>query len=231
MLIGIVGFIGSGKGTLGDILVNDYDFEQDSFAKPLKDAVSIIFGWDRDLLEGDTEESRKFREKVDPYWSKICEFELSPRLALQRFGTESIRDVFHPNVWSASLIQRYEMTNLNTVVTDCRFKNEIKAIQEADGQVWRIKRGEEPEWYNHYWTLYQNQDSFEIEKCRAEGIFPHRSETDWIGSEFDLVIDNDGTLSDLKCKVDMIMESEIESSMNKVCELQDCRDMKKYFGG
>jgi ABC-type oligopeptide transport system ATPase subunit len=59
MIIGIVGFAGSGKGTVGDILVNDHDFTKLSFADAVKDATSAIFGWPRHLLEGDTNESRQ----------------------------------------------------------------------------------------------------------------------------------------------------------------------------
>ena len=54
MIIGICGLIGSGKGTVGDILV-EQGFKKVSFADKLKDGVSTIFGWDRELLEGDTD--------------------------------------------------------------------------------------------------------------------------------------------------------------------------------
>ncbi len=61
MIVGLVGFIGSGKGTVGDIL-EQKGFIKDSFAKPLKDACSVMFGWPREMLEGDTEVSRKWRD-------------------------------------------------------------------------------------------------------------------------------------------------------------------------
>jgi dephospho-CoA kinase len=47
MLIGLVGLIGSGKDTVADFLVKYHEFQRDSFAKSLKDAVRAIFGWDR----------------------------------------------------------------------------------------------------------------------------------------------------------------------------------------
>ena len=53
MIIGICGLIGSGKGTVADVLV-DQGFTKVSFADKLKDGVSTIFGWDRAMLEGDT---------------------------------------------------------------------------------------------------------------------------------------------------------------------------------
>ena len=65
MIIGICGLIGSGKGTVADILVEEHKFEKISFADKLKDGVATVFNWDRSMLEGDTKESREWREKVD----------------------------------------------------------------------------------------------------------------------------------------------------------------------
>lgn len=59
MILGICGLIGSGKGTVADILVRDHNFTKVSFADKLKDGVSAIFNWDRDMLEGDNDDSRK----------------------------------------------------------------------------------------------------------------------------------------------------------------------------
>ena len=70
MIIGIAGFQGSGKDTIADYLQNIYGFKRDSFASTLKDAVSSVFGWDRELLEGRTKESRAWREQVDAWWSE-----------------------------------------------------------------------------------------------------------------------------------------------------------------
>ena len=69
MLIGVVGLISSGKGTVSDRLVEKHGYQKDSFAKSLKDAVASMFNWDRAMLEGDTESSRHWREQPDPFWS------------------------------------------------------------------------------------------------------------------------------------------------------------------
>jgi len=50
MLIGVVGLIGSGKGTVADRLADKHGFRKDSFAKSLKDAVSTMFNWDMEML-------------------------------------------------------------------------------------------------------------------------------------------------------------------------------------
>ena len=73
MLIGIVGLIGSGKDTVSDRLVEKHGYIKDSFAKSLKDAVASMFNWDRDMLEGDTESSRHWREQPDRFWSENLE--------------------------------------------------------------------------------------------------------------------------------------------------------------
>jgi dephospho-CoA kinase len=39
MILGIVGFIGSGKGTVGDVLVSKFNFQRVAFVDNLKDAV------------------------------------------------------------------------------------------------------------------------------------------------------------------------------------------------
>ena len=58
MILGICGLIGAGKDTIADYLVNIHEFRRESFANTLKDAVAHVFGWDRELLEGRTKQSR-----------------------------------------------------------------------------------------------------------------------------------------------------------------------------
>jgi dephospho-CoA kinase len=59
MIIGVCGFIGSGKDTVADYLVNFHEFRRESFANTLKDAVAAVFGWDRTMLEGRTKTARE----------------------------------------------------------------------------------------------------------------------------------------------------------------------------
>ena len=93
MIIGICGLIGSGKGTVADILV-EQGFTKVSFADKLKDGVATIFGWDRALLEGDTDESREWREQTDEFWTEETGRTITPRIVLQEFGTECMREGF-----------------------------------------------------------------------------------------------------------------------------------------
>lgn len=125
MIIGITGFIGSGKDTAADYLCTFHGFKRVSFAGTLKDAVAAVFGWDRDLLEGSTKMSREWREQVDEWWANRLDIpHLTPRWVLQQWGTEVCRNGFHNDIWVASVENKLRMTQDNIVITDCRFANE-----------------------------------------------------------------------------------------------------------
>jgi len=194
MLIGVVGLIGSGKGTVSDRLEQKHHFRKDSFAKSLKDAVSSMFNWDREMLEGKTDESRAWREKPDVFWSKRFGKDVTPRWVLQYFGTEVMRQGMHDSIWIDSCMARYD--GKPTVIADTRFENEIKIIREMGGSILLVKRGQDPDWFTDY----------------VEGnIVPkniHLSEYAWAKSEYDHLITNDGTLEDLHSKIDDLIVSD-----------------------
>ena len=134
MIIGICGLIGSGKGTVADILVDTHGFEKISFADKLKDGVATIYGWDRNMLEGDTPESREWRETPDEFWTKETGKEITPRLVLQLFGTDCMRNGFDQGIW-VSLVKNKLLQNMgkNYVIPDVRFYNELTMIKEVGG--------------------------------------------------------------------------------------------------
>jgi hypothetical protein len=188
MIIGIAGFQGSGKDTIADYLCNIYGFKRDSFANTLKDAVAAVFGWDRELLEGRTKESRAWREQVDPWWANRLNMpDLTPRLVLQLWGTEVARKAFHDDTWIASLENKLNRAHNDIVITDVRFPNEIKAIKNAGGIVIRVVRGAEPYWYESAVAANQQVQSA-VAYMLAQNVHP--SEWAWIGTKFDAVIDN-----------------------------------------
>lgn len=203
-IIGICGFIGSGKDTAADYLVNFHEFRRDSFAATLKDAVAAVFGWDRELLEGRTKHAREWREQVDTWWAERLKMpELTPRLVLQLWGTEVCRRSFHDDIWIASLEARLRNSQDNIVISDCRFPNEIKAIKNAGGKVVWVQRGDLPSW--HIMAAKANKgDSFAAEKLKALGV--HASETAWVGTDFDYIVDNNGTVDDLYNRIAMIVQ-------------------------
>lgn len=196
MIIGFVGNIGSGKGTAGDILV-DRGFFTESFASPLKHITSSLFGWPRNLLEGDTSESRIFRETKDEWWSNRLGKDITPRLMLQIIGTECMRDCIHSDFWVASLEKRIK-SNHDYVITDVRFPNEIDSIHNMGGKIVEIQRGTPVDWYIQA-CMYNNGHT---------QIKPdvHYSEWAWIGYKTDYTINNDGTLEDLQHEIELMLE-------------------------
>lgn len=201
MIIGVCGFIGSGKDTLADYLVNVHEYRKESFANILKDCLSIVFGWDRVLLEGRTREAREWREQVDPWWANRLNMpNLTPRWIMQYWGTNVIRDHFHSDIWIAALENKMRHTTDNIVVSDCRFPNEISAIKSTGiGAVIRVVRGPEPEWYND--AVIVNAGPKHPEWAQARGRLAahhvHDSECAWAGTDFDAVIDNNGSLDQM----------------------------------
>jgi len=203
-IIGLVGFISSGKDTAADYLVNFHKFRRDSFAAALKDAVGAVFGWDRELLEGRTKEAREWREQVDSWWAKKLNMpELTPRWVLQYWGTEVCRRGFHDDIWIASLEARLRNTKDSIVVSDCRFPNEIRAIKEAGGTVIWVQRGELPSW--HAIAANANKgDAAAAIKLKQLGI--HASETAWVGAQFDYIVDNNSTVDQLYLQLKTIVQ-------------------------
>jgi len=182
-LIAICGFQGSGKDTLANILI-EKGYTKVSFAGLLKDVVATIFSWNRDLLEGTTEKSRKWRETVDEWWANRLNIpNLTPRYVLQQIGTDVFRNHFHPDIWVAA-IERKISNMSGVVITDCRFPNEIEMIKKLNGSLIHIYRGELPNWFG---------------KEFPENI--HISEVLWTKYNFDKTIDNNGDIKQLKTQI------------------------------
>lgn len=191
MLIGLVGLKGSGKDTVARTLQYEYGFKKDSFAKPLKDIAAILFGYNRKLVEGDTSESREWREQPDLYWSQVLGRTVSPRSLLQELGTEVFRNNFCQTVWIDHFKQKYEGKEAcDIVISDVRFGNEMRAIGDLGGVLIRIKRGDDPQY---------------IKDAIATGETPvgagiHLSELDWAlnADIIDYTIFNDSDLDGLQ---------------------------------
>ena len=217
MIIGICGLIGAGKDTMADYLVNIHQFRRESFANTLKDAVSAVFGWDRDLLEGRTRHSREWREQVDAWWAdRLCMPDLTPRWVLQYWGTEVVRRSFHDDTWIASLENRLRKTTDDVVISDCRFPNEIAAIKRAGGLVVRVHRGPDPDWYGFAEMINRGPEKnmeWSWAKTQLEKYSIHASETAWIGTVFDAVIDNNSTMDHLYAQItDLVQDLQLTRS-------------------
>jgi len=210
MIIGICGFIGSGKDTVADYLVNFHEFRRESFANTLKDAVAAVFGWDRTLLEGRTKEAREWREQVDPWWAeRLAMPTLTPRWVLQYWGTEVCRRAFHDDIWIASLENKIRNSKDNVVISDCRFPNEISSIRSAGGTIVWVQRGALPDWYDIAVAANQGHN-YAVQDLKMRKI--HASETAWVGTDFDVIVDNNSSIDDLYNQAKLIVSNEIALS-------------------
>lgn len=192
MIIGLCGEQGSGKDTVANILISEYGFVKLTFASTLKDVVAILFSWPRDLLEGLTEESRLWRETVDDFWSaKLSIPSFTPRKALQMIGTDLFRIHFNNDIWINIIENKIgamlkNNPNTNIVISDCRFTNEFSLIKQfSDSHIIMILR--------------ENNNS--INKLY------HSSETEWINYNFDVILQNDNSIEDLKTNLKSLLSS------------------------
>lgn len=141
-LIGLAGQKQSGKSTIAGMIAVEKRATCLAFADPMKEFVSLLFGWSREDLEDGA-----FKERCDERYPRReadgHHTFLTPRFALQSLGTEWGRSCY-PNVWVGYAIRRAKIldggTNTWVLITDVRFCNESKAIRDAGGEVWRIHR-------------------------------------------------------------------------------------------
>ena len=215
MIIGVCGFIGSGKDTVADYLTNFHGFRRESFANTLKDAVAQVFGWDRTMLEGRTKQAREWREQVDPWWAERLNMpNLTPRWILQYWGTEVCRKAFHDDIWIASLENKLRNSKDDIVISDCRFPNEIKSIRSAGGQIVWVQRGELPDWYKDACDVNAGDKcmNWALATKRMEMRKIHASETAWVGTKFDHILDNNATIDDLYLQVKNLVSDPLDAS-------------------
>lgn len=189
-VIALIGHAGSGKDTVANILIEKYGYTKLSFAAKLKDAVAIVYDVDRALLEGDTDESRKFRETPCTNMGGK-----TPRQVMQQFGTEVGRSVY-AKTWVDAVTRQIDANpEQQFVITDCRFENELAAIAALpNARVWAINRYTvDPKWHQFLLSIvgYKPMHVSELNLPKLKALYA------------DANIDNDCTLSMLKFDVSL----------------------------
>ena len=151
MLIGLHGKARSGKDTaLG--FIDEYfantatTVEGRSFAAPLKLGAARLFYPTADLDKAlDFSDWLKTRGEIQVIDTKEGDAisHITGRQFLQRYGTESHRDVFSQDFWvKTCLPDGVNHGGRVIVVTDVRFANEAERVRELGGVVWHIIRPE-----------------------------------------------------------------------------------------
>ena len=127
-LIAFHGAAGSGKSTAAAYLATRGWVEQ-GFAWPLKHLVGRLFDFSDAQLFGPSSE----RNRPDPRYPRPDGTCLTPREALQRFGTDAARACY-PDIWVDAAMRHTRQLLAHgerVVLADLRFANEAQAILEA----------------------------------------------------------------------------------------------------
>jgi hypothetical protein len=187
MIISITGKIGSGKDTIADIIMQYtpyHDWEIKKFAGKLKDIAEILSGVPK--INFEDQEFKK--QDMGPNWG------MTYRDLLQKLGTEAMRNGLHKNVWVNALFSDYKgqqnadgsFSHPNWLITDTRFPNELEAAKTHNGITIKVVR----ESGNTIGTTHASETALD-------------DYTKW-----DYVVDNNGSLEDLKTQILSILEKE-----------------------
>jgi hypothetical protein len=156
MLIGLSGYARSGKDTVADHLIKEFNFTKHSFAEPMKEAMYILnpkVSYDYEDLD--------YQYVVDTYGiddAKVRYPEV--RRLLQVFGTEVGRKMFGEDFWVNIALNK--IRSFHTVISDVRFPNEAEAIKAKGGVVWRVNRPNITPITNHYSEVAMDDYSFDL---------------------------------------------------------------------
>lgn len=180
-VIGLHGYARSGKDTVAEFL-KPHGYQRLAFADRLRECMYAL-----DPIVGCDTHGRLWRlqEVVDEVgWDEAKGVTLSDdgpeiRRLLQVFGTEVGRELLRDSIWVDVVLDQIsdadEWPEARFVITDVRFPNELEALRKVPGaQLWKINR------------------------AGVNPVNSHVSDAGIPDDEFDLVIENDGTLQDLK---------------------------------
>lgn len=204
-IIGVLGLIGSGKDTLTQRLVTHHGYTQVSFADSLKDVCSAVFGWTRELLEGDTDLSREWRDTVDEWWAERLGIPgFTPRRALQLIGTDVLRTHLSQDIWVHRAHRSVQAIDGPVVISDVRFQNEIEFMRSHGGSLIRVTRGPDPDWWPIATAANQGNP---ISQTLMTTVYASRHHSEWAsaGCPVDHLVTNDGTLSMLYAQIDSLI--------------------------
>lgn len=126
-------------------------------------------------------EDREFKEAIDPVWG------FSPRVAMQRLGTEWGRGL-RDDLWIHMARVRLVRSNSQFVFPDVRFENEADFVRTNNGILIHVIRPG---------NKISNSD--------------HASEAGIEIKDADIVIDNNGSLDDLRTKVWRVIDNQFWS--------------------
>lgn len=150
MIIGLNGFLGSGKDTVYQRMVTlsveggfgiDLPVFRVSFADKLKLSAAAALGVFNDA---DPQDTIAWMNKIKDNGSLIVrtgdtDYEVTGREYLQWYGTEAHRGIFGDDFWvDQALPIGIDHEDSIVCVTDVRFPNEIARVKYIGGEIWNV---------------------------------------------------------------------------------------------
>lgn len=143
MLVGILGYAGSGKDEVGKVLVDELGFNRVAFADKVR---AMARGIDPYVRVNRKWWFPKFvrlstiipDEDTSAAWAEVKQIPDVRRL-LQRLGTEGGREVLYDDVWVDAALNGLNEDH-DWIITDVRFPNEFDAIRSRGGMLVRVRR-------------------------------------------------------------------------------------------
>ena len=224
ILIGFSGKIGSGKNYIAEqiFVPTLIDNIKHQYNNTLIVPYYFSFG-DHLKVECLCRNSYESLSDIDGYYNFFTEKTKETRDILQKYGTENGRDKYHENIWIRAVdtwikiqLDRLQKTKLNTlaiiIISDVRFENELKYIEDNRGIIIRIDAPDR--------TMKRIQQESNGDYQIKSKIQSHASEISLDNYDFEYVINNsyDRPFDDINMEVINIIK--------KICDIYD--ENKKF---
>lgn len=205
-LILIAGLAGVGKTTAAETIEGMHNSRTHALADSIRQDLEKFFGIPYDLTTNRVFKEMPFKNIAVHSEFKAPEYldEVTPRKLMQTWGTEMFRKNIHKDYWLYRWVEFYkQVKSMDSVF--CK-KNHI----EKEEAIWVI---DDIRYANEITFFRRRKTSFKTFAIKIErpGFFPkendHSSEKGIDDMSCDAIVNNDGTILDLRNKIEDVIES------------------------
>lgn len=243
ILIGLGGKLRAGKDALADRLVSNYGFEKLNMSDPLAKALYTLNPWipTTELEIQDDGSSiggfARYRDISDAIGYTETKKNLEARRLLQALGTEVGRDQISETIWTdiaARHIEEIRSQGVPVAITGIRYPNELEMIRAAGGiAIWMERPEVNP-------IVFGQPEQTEGAQLPTEAanigqqvldaidgaldparMHAHTSEITLSASDFDITVNNDGSLEELHAKAGALIESLTTATVGTVIDVDN----------